>query len=198
MMVGALGDSGCNIGSTGNRLLTIIVPRHPGRGPEIAEAARARDFAVALRSADEPIAVGTQIYIADTIGEMGLWYRLATVAFLGGSLVSHGGQNPIEPAKLAIPIMHGPHIGNFADVYGALNDAKAAVLVADQAALAMALERLLADEGERQRLAREAHACVERFTGALDRTLVALQPFLDRLEKPESGDATGGENVEGA
>jgi 3-deoxy-D-manno-octulosonic-acid transferase len=136
---------------------------------------------VALRSAREPIGSKTQIYIADTIGEMGLWYRLATIAFLGGSLIRHGGQNPIEPARLAVPVMHGPHIGNFADVYDALKDARAAVPVADRGELETALTRLLADNAERQRLAREAHACVERFTGALDRTLAALEPFLEPL-----------------
>ncbi|MDH3195234.1 MAG: 3-deoxy-D-manno-octulosonic acid transferase [Hyphomicrobiales bacterium] len=183
-------------------LLTIIVPRHPDRGPEIAEDTRAQDFAVALRSAGEQFGDKTRIYIADTIGEMGLWYRLATITFLGGSLIRHGGQNPIEPAKLGVPIMHGPHIGNFADVYRALDDARASVLVADQAALETALMRLLADDAERQRLAREAHACVERFTGALDRTLDALEPFLERLEQRNTGAGTdaesGGEDADRA
>ncbi len=186
MLIGALKEIGSTGSPADDGLLTIIVPRHPDRGPEIAEAARAQDLAVALRSAAEPIGDKMQIYIADTIGEMGLWFRLATITFLGGSLIRHGGQNPIEPAKLAVPIMHGPHIGNFADVYGALKDARAAVVVADQAALETALTSLLADEAERQRLAREAHACVERFTGALDRTLAALEPFLDRLEQPKA------------
>ena len=181
MVVGALKTAG----SASSNLLTIVVPRHPDRGPEIAEVARAQGFQVALRSAGESIVGETQIYIADTIGEMGLWFRLATIAFLGGSLIRHGGQNPIEPAKLAVPIMHGPYIGNFADVYGALKDARAAALVADQAALESALTRLLADDPERQRLAREAHACVERFTGALDRTLAALQPYLEPLDAPK-------------
>ena len=186
MLVGALKTTGL----AGSDLLTIVVPRHPDRGSEIAEAVRAQGFQVALRSADEPIDNETQIYIADTIGEMGLWYRLATVAFLGGSLIRHGGQNPIEPAKLAVPIMHGPHIDNFADVYGALKDARAAMPVAGQVALETALTRLLADDPERQRLAREAHACVERFTGALDRTLAALQPFLEPLNAPKAPKAT--------
>ena len=193
IVLAALDGIGAGGGCADNRLLTIIVPRHPERGSQIAEAAKAQDFQVSLRSAGEPVGKATQIYIADTIGEMGLWFRLAAITFLGGSLIRHGGQNPIEPAKLDVPIVHGPHIGNFADVYSALKDAKAAVPVADRAALAAALTRLLADGAERQRLAREAHACVERFTGALDRTLAALQPFLDRLEQTEAGseDADG-------
>ncbi len=183
------------IGPADDNLITIIVPRHPDRGLEIAGAARARNFTVALRSAGEPIGGKTQIYIADTIGEMGLWYRLATIAFLGGSLIRHGGQNPIEPAKLAVPLMHGPHIGNFADVYGALQEARAAVLVTDQRALQRALTQLLADDAERQRLAGAAHACVGRLTGALDRTLAALQPFLERLEPGETNAEAGNENA---
>jgi 3-deoxy-D-manno-octulosonic-acid transferase len=199
MLTGALKEIGPTVSSSdysgGGGLLTIIVPRHPERGPAIAEAARAQDFTVALRSAGAPIGGKTQIYIADTIGEVGLWYRLATITFLGGSLIRHGGQNPIEPAKLAVPILHGPNIGNFADVYGALKDARAAVEVADQAALEAALMRLLADDAERKRLAREAHACVERFTGALDRTLAALQPFLERLEQRKTATGTGNDDA---
>jgi len=202
MLTGALEQirphTGSSAGSAVGDLLTIIVPRHPDRGPEIAKAIRAENFTVALRSAGEPIGSETQIYIADTIGEMGLWYRLATIAFLGGSLIRHGGQNPIEPAKLAVPIMHGPHFGNFTDVYGALKDARAAVVIDSQAALETALTRLLVDEAERQRLAREAHACVERFTGALDRTLVALQPFLDGLERPKTEAETGHKDADRA
>lgn len=195
MLVGALKDIGPKRDSAGNGPLTIIVPRHPERGIKIAEAARAQGFVVVLRSAGARIGSETQIYIADTIGEMGLWFRLATIAFLGGSLIRHGGQNPIEPVKLDVPVMHGPYIGNFADVYGALKDARAAVLVADEAALKMALTQLLADDAERQRLAREAHACVERFTGALDRTLAALQPFLERLEQRKTEAGTRGEDA---
>ena len=198
MLTGALKAVISAQGSGGGSPLAIIVPRHPDRGPAIAEAARAQDFDVALRSAGEPIGDRTQIYIADTIGEMGLWFRLATIAFLGGSLVRHGGQTPIEPAKLAVPIMHGPHIGNFADVYAALNEARAVIEVTDQAALATALASLLADDAERQRLAREAHACVERFTGALERTLAALQPFLDRLEQPNAEAGTGDDDADRA
>lgn len=186
------------IGPAGDNLITIIVPRHPDRGLEIAGAARAQNFTVALRSAGEPIGGKTQIYIADTIGEMGLWYRLATIAFLGGSLIRHGGQNPIEPAKLAVPLMHGPHIGNFADVYGALQDARAAVLIADQRALQTVLTQLLADGAERRRLAAAAHACVERFTGTLDRTLAALQPFLERLEQGKTEAETGNDYADRA
>jgi 3-deoxy-D-manno-octulosonic-acid transferase len=112
---------------------------------------------------------------------MGLWYRLADVAFLGGSLVPHGGQNPIEPAKLLVPVLHGAHVDNFRDVYDALAAAQAVRTVRDGAALAEAVKDLIEHPRERERLAREARACVERFTGALDRTLEALEPYLATL-----------------
>jgi 3-deoxy-D-manno-octulosonic-acid transferase len=135
------------------------------------------------RSAGDDITADTDIFVVDKIGEMGLWYRLADLAFLGGSLVAHGGQNPIEAAKLGVPILHGPHIGNFRDVYGALSQAGAAGLVHDGPSLAASARALLQDRGERQRMVREAHACVARLSGALDRTLEALDPYLAALRR---------------
>ncbi len=163
---------------SGRPVLTVIAPRHPQRGDAIAEEIRAAGLCVTRRSLGEALTAETDIYLADTIGEMGLWYRLADVAFLGGSLVPHGGQNPIEPAKLLVPILHGAHVENFRDVFDALAEAKAVKTVSDGASLAEAVRRLIENPHERQRQAREAHACVERFTGALDRTLEALQPYL--------------------
>ena len=78
---------------------------------------------VALRSQDELPGGGTDIYVADTIGELGLFYRIAPVVFMGGSLVPHGGQNPIEGIKLGAAILHGPHVFNFSDIYESLDQA---------------------------------------------------------------------------
>lgn len=163
-------------------LLTIIAPRHPERGAEVAAAVAAAGRNPALRSEGAAIKPETEIYVADTIGEMGLWYRLASAAFLGGSLAPHGGQNPIEPAKLGVPIVHGPHIGNFADVYQALTDAGAVTKTVDAQSLAEGVSRMLADTAEAERAAREARACVERSTGAVERTLAALESDLESLE----------------
>jgi 3-deoxy-D-manno-octulosonic-acid transferase len=162
-------------------VLTIVAPRHPQRGDAIAEEVRAAGLRLSRRSLGQPIGGETDIYLADTIGEMGLWYRLADVAFLGGSLLPHDGHNPIEPAKLLIPVLHGPHVETFRDIYDALEAARAVKQVRNGATLAEALRRLLRDAQERARLAREARACVERFTGALDCTLEALEPYLATL-----------------
>ncbi|HSM39372.1 MAG TPA: 3-deoxy-D-manno-octulosonic acid transferase [Afifellaceae bacterium] len=170
------------------RLLTIIVPRHPERGDAIAAEMHTAGLVSARRSAGEPIGGDTEVFLADSLGEMGLWLRLGTVAFLGASLVPLGGHNPIEPAKTGVPMLHGPHVANFADIFAMLADARASVCVEDEDALAMALARLLADQGERDRLAREARACVERQAGALDRTMAALAPYLPaRPDAPEEG-----------
>ena len=167
-------------------LLTIIIPRHPDRGDAIAAEMQAADLVSARRSAGEPIGADTGVFLADSLGEMGLWLRLGTVAFLGASLVPLGGHNPIEPAKTGVPMLHGPHVANFADIFAMLADARASICVEDEDALALALARLLADQGERDRLAREARACVERQAGALDRTMAALDPYLPaRSDAPE-------------
>jgi 3-deoxy-D-manno-octulosonic-acid transferase len=96
-------------------------------------------------------------------------------------MATRGGQNPIEPAKLGIPIIHGPHVRNFRDVYDALAGANAAVTASDAATLAAAVKRLIEMPGERERLSREAQVCVAKFGGSLDRTIAALEPYLEPL-----------------
>ncbi|MBB5752108.1 3-deoxy-D-manno-octulosonic acid transferase [Prosthecomicrobium pneumaticum] len=159
-------------------LLTIIVPRHPGRGPEVAAALAARGFAVALRSRDEPIRPETDIYLADTLGELGLFYRLAPIAFLGGSLVPHGGQNPIEPVRLDTAILHGPHVHNFAEVYAALDRTGRAETVRNSEGLATVLDALFSDPTAMRRRATKAAEALAAFSGALDATMRALLPYL--------------------
>lgn len=97
-------------------ILTIIAPRHPNRGREIAEMLKRKGVKTALRSAGERIAEDTEVYIADTIGEMGLWYALAPVCFMGGSLINHGGQNFMEPARDHTAVIIGPHMHNFTEM----------------------------------------------------------------------------------
>jgi 3-deoxy-D-manno-octulosonic-acid transferase len=158
-------------------LLTVIAPRHPRRGDEIEAALTAAGLRVARRSRAETPEAETDVYLADTIGEMGLVYRLAPIAFVGGSLVPHGGQNPIEPARLGVAVLHGAAVRNFADLYRALDEGGAARRVADADDLAEAVAALLADESTRAAMIDRAHGIVDRSTGALDRTLAALAPW---------------------
>ncbi len=121
-------------------LLLILVPRHPERGPELAQRLTAEGWDVALRSRGEEPGRTCDIYLADTLGEMGLWYRAAPIAFIGGSLVEIGGHNPFEPALLGSAILYGPHVENFRTAYDRFAKANAAVMVPDGDALA---ERLV-------------------------------------------------------
>src|SRR3954447_6601698 len=127
------------------QLLTVIVPRHPDRGDLVARTIGATGLNVALRSREELPTAVTDIYVADTMGELGLFYRLAPIVFMGGSLVEHGGQNPIEAVKLGASVVHGPHVFNFTDVYEALDAAHGARRADTGDALVKQLGQLLAD-----------------------------------------------------
>ncbi len=172
-------DAHARLVATHPALLTVIVPRHPERGPGIAAMLDARGLGTARRKAEEPLAPDVAVYVADTLGELGLFYRAAPVAFVGGSLVPHGGQNPIEPVMLGCAVLHGPHVQNFADVYAALDGLRgAAKPVTDAASLADGVEALLADPGLRERRVAAANAALKPFTGALAATWTALAPYL--------------------
>jgi 3-deoxy-D-manno-octulosonic-acid transferase len=162
-------------------LLLLIVPRHPERGAHIADLAGQAGLHAKLRSRGSLPDAATDIYIADTVGELGLFYRLAPVVFIGGSLVRHGGQNPIEAAKLGVAIVHGPHVWNFADIYAALDEARGAEQVADADRLTAGLGVLMAHPAARARVAQMARDTVENLGGALERTLTSLEPYLLQL-----------------
>jgi len=163
------------------QLLTVIVPRHPDRGELVARTIGATGLNVALRSREELPTAVTDIYVADTMGELGLFYRLAPIVFMGGSLVEHGGQNPIEAVKLGASIVHGPHVFNFTDVYEALDAAGGARRADSPDALMKQLGRLLSDPKAREASLVAAEQVVEQLGGALERTLSALEPYLLQL-----------------
>jgi 3-deoxy-D-manno-octulosonic-acid transferase len=162
-------------------LLTVIVPRHPDRGPAIALTVATSGLAGALRSRDELPKAATEVYIADTLGELGLFYRLAPIVFMGGSLVRHGGQNPIEAIKLGAATVHGPHVFNFADVYEALDSSGGARRADDLEALVKQLGQLLADPDACNTVNAAGSRVVDELGGALERTLTALEPYLLQL-----------------
>jgi 3-deoxy-D-manno-octulosonic-acid transferase len=162
-------------------LLTVIVPRHPARGEAIARMIADSGMRVAQRSLEELPTAATAIYLGDTLGEMGLFYRLSPVVFMGGSLVAHGGQNPIEAIKLGASIVHGPHVFNFTDIYEALDGVGGARRADSQEALVKQLGQLLADPAQRSASAAAADRVVVQLGGALARTLAALEPYLLQL-----------------
>jgi 3-deoxy-D-manno-octulosonic-acid transferase len=163
------------------KLLTVIVPRHADRGEAIARMIAASGLNAALRSREELPIAATDIYVADTMGEMGLFYRLAPIVFMGGSLVAHGGQNPIEAVRLGASVVHGPHVFNFTDVYETLDAAGGARKADSQEALVKQLGQLLADPKVRDAQLAASERVVEQLGGALERTLTALEPYLLQL-----------------
>jgi 3-deoxy-D-manno-octulosonic-acid transferase len=162
-------------------LLTVIVPRHPDRGPPVWRLVDAAGLKATLRSRDELPNASTDIYVADTMGELGLFYRLAEIVFMGGSLVPHGGQNPIEAIKLGASIVHGPHVFNFTDVYEALDSTGGARTADTEEALVKQLGQLLASRDASAAMSAASRRVVEELGGALERTLTALEPYLLQL-----------------
>ncbi len=168
-------------------LLTVVIPRHPARGVDVAELIFKSGLSVCRRSEGTLPDRHTDVYVADTIGELGLFYRLSKLAYLGGSLVTHGGQNPIEPAKLGNGILHGPHVHNFTEVYAALKEAGGALEIADAQALGAAIIQLLRDPSGLKLMAEAAEAKVQGMAGANQRTIKALEPLLMQANLEQRG-----------
>ena len=127
-------------------LITIIAPRHPNRGPEIQEQLNELGLKTALRSKGEKISKTTDVYIADTIGEVGIWYDMAPIVFIGGSLIPHGGQNFMEPSRFRDAVLVGPHMHNFTDAMNRAKKADAVIQVNDVVELEEALLQLLTNK----------------------------------------------------
>lgn len=170
-------------------LLTIIVPRHPARGPAIAAELASSGLTVARRAAGEPVTPGTDIYLGDTLGEMGLYYMLSGLAFIGGTLTDTGGHNPFEAARLDCALIAGPSDFNFAESYAAFEEAGAMIRIGDAAALAGAVGALLAGETQRRRMAAAAKCIASADSGATTRTLDALIALLPRAAERKAGHA---------
>lgn len=162
-------------------LLTIIVPRHPERGDEIEAMLENLGLTVARRSRGEAPDAGREIYLADTLGELGLFYRLAGIAFIGGSTGSLGGHNPLEAAQLDCAILYGPDMANFRTVAADLAAAQAAVQISDREDLRRRLGRLLAEPDERKNLARAAGKVSAQNADALERIADVLAPYVAAL-----------------
>lgn len=161
------------------RLLLILVPRHPHRGDEIAELLHQDGWSFTRRSLDEGPVEEAGVYLADTMGELGLWYRLAPISFVGGSLVAVGGHNPFEPAALGSAILHGPYVSNFVDIYRRLAEAKAALLVASPEKLASAVAQLL-NPADAAGMAAAAWGVISEGADVTDRALALVLETLDR------------------
>ena len=164
-------------------LLTVVVPRHPARADGIAAELASQGLRVKRRAHGEAVGNGDDVYLADTMGELGLFYRLAALAVIGGSFVPHGGHNPLEAAQLDCAVLYGPDMSNFQAVADELASRKAAIACADPAALEAAVDRLLRDERARTALAHAAKSVADAHRDVDDRIVERLAPQLDALSR---------------
>ncbi|WP_404381003.1 3-deoxy-D-manno-octulosonic acid transferase [Caenispirillum salinarum] len=164
-------------------LLTIIVPRHAHRGDEVRAELEAEGLTIAQRSRGEMPDASVEVYIADTMGELGLFYRLAPVVFIGKSLAGQGGQNPLEAARLSCAVVLGPNMDNFAEMTRRMVQGGAAKQVGSEGELRLMLDRLLSDGAERATLGTRGHEFATQETVVLERILDRLAPLLDAAER---------------
>jgi 3-deoxy-D-manno-octulosonic-acid transferase len=170
-------------------ILTILVPRHPNRTVEIVDILHEiGDLNLAIRSNDEPIEENTDIYIADTVGELGIFFRLANITFMGGSLVEHGGQNPLEAARLECAIISGPHVGSFTEVYKELKQDNAYIEVKDGNELAEIIDKLFNDHEELEALYNRSLEMIESKQGVATSFLNEMSEFFKPLADNEEGE----------
>jgi len=157
-------------------LLTIIVPRHIERGADIAMLSGTRS--AKQRSKGELPDYGTAIYVADTLNELGLFYRIGGPAFVGGTLVPVGGHNPLEPARLERPVLAGPHIENSRTAFEAIFNEQGAGPVSSVAEIAAFTGKLLKDPAEMRRMGAAAARGAAKLGGAVERTIKVIQNLL--------------------
>lgn len=157
--------------------LLLLAPRHPNRGAEVAALLTAANVPFARRSQGALPAPGDAAYLVDTLGEMGLVFRLAPVTVMGGSFAPIGGHNPIEPALLDSAVIHGPHMGNFAEIQADLQAAGGLLPLDGPDRIADAVADLLTQPDRRRAQAAAARAVALRNAGALDAVMDALAPL---------------------
>lgn len=159
-------------------LLLVLVPRHPNRAPEILALLAKHGLTIRQRSHSEQPVAETQAYLADTLGELGLFYRLCPVTVVGGSFGTLGGHNPIEPALLNAAVAFGPDMANFSEVAAAMLAQGAAQQVTDAASIAAFVTTMLHDERQRQQQLAAAQNYAAAQGRVHDAVIAALAPVL--------------------
>jgi len=162
--------------------LLIVVPHNPARGKEFENFLESKELKVALRSKGEKITSDTDVYIADTVGELGLFYKVADVAFVGGSLMPiYRGHNPFEAAHFGKPILSGPNVSSYREAYNLLEKEDAVIFVKDENELGNNVSRLLDDEELRNGYAERAHKIALREEGIINRIMDKVEPIIDAI-----------------
>jgi 3-deoxy-D-manno-octulosonic-acid transferase len=161
--------------------LTILVPRHPERADQIEAMLSERGLKVARRSRGDAIGPDTDIFLGDTIGEMGLYLRLTELVFVGRSISGEGGQNPLEPAMLGCAVLSGRNVQNFRETYQRLLKNGGGKIVRDADMLSKAVHYLLTNDKVRREMINRGAATVADMRGALALTVRALEPYINPL-----------------
>ena len=161
----------------GTDCLLVLAPRRPERFDKVFALCQSRGFAVARRAKAPRAAPGAKVYLLDTIGDLESFYGAADLAFVGGSLIPHGGHNMLEAARWGLPIITGPHTSNFREVVQLLKEAGALAVVSDGKELAAVAAALLADPALRRARGAGAKQVVERHRGALEKVMGLLEPL---------------------
>ncbi len=160
--------------------LMVIAPRHPARGGEIKLLVESNGLKAALRSDGKKIEKDTDVYVANTMGELGLFYELSDVAFVGGSLVKWGGHNPMEPARLHNVVLSGKYVHNFQETYDLLKAEKAVVMVNDEKDLASKVKGFFENPDVQKDYMSRAFYVAEREANVLSRVMEKISPILEK------------------
>ena len=163
------------IGLAGNNILLVLAPRHPHRAAEVEQLCKAKGLRVVRHSQGIACDSRTSVLLLDTMGELMYFYRIAYIAFVGGSLVPIGGHNPMEPASVDVPIIMGPHLHNIDDIASEFVDAGAMIVVRDASGFGQAVQELLCDETKRNALVTNANRVMDANRGALDRVQALIE-----------------------
>ena len=164
-------------------LLLVLVPRHPERFDSVVRLCRRRGFLTARRTTLQgALPAATQVLVGDTMGELVGFFAASDIAFIGGSLVPHGGQNPLEACTVGVPVVFGPHMFHFEEISALMLERGAARQVADPAGLVDAVSLWLDHPDLRQAAGASACELVRKNAGSLERTLAAMNRAMQRLE----------------
>ena len=158
--------------------LLVLVPRHPERFASVTQLCRQRGYNTLLRSERLPCEPETEVLVGDSMGELTLFYAAADVAFVGGSLVPHGGHNLLEPAALGVPVVTGPSVFNFVEICELLLQAGACEKAETAGELLTVLRRWLGDADERHRVGQRGREVVEENRGALQSVMLMIDRHL--------------------
>jgi 3-deoxy-D-manno-octulosonic-acid transferase len=150
-------------------LLLLIVPRHPERFAEVSTLCNQNTLAVVTHTSKQPCNLGTDVYLADTMGELKMLYAAADVAFVGGSMVPVGGHNLLEASAIGIPVLFGPYMANFKEIALKVLAHKAAIQCQDKAAIVRAIQSMYSDIAYRNLLTENGKLFVQTNRGAIDK-----------------------------